>query len=298
MKKVIDGVEVEVPDESDEAFGAFFAEAAGADPTEAKDEGKDEAALKADAEKAEADKAAADKAKADKIEADKVAEAEKGKAIDVDAILAQATAAAQKVVIDTEAEKEAARAAEAKKVEPSAEELEADKKFREEWPDHARRMDAQKAEMDELKNLIKQQSEMIQGQLNPLIANTQEEVDQRHRAAITEKHADAFDLVPEVDKWIAEQPDFQRDAFNKVMDTGTAAQVVQLYDIFKAATGRTVEKADPDAEKTRLAAEEKSKARHLTPVNSRRSVTVGAIDPQDFDGAFNQAAKEAMKQAV
>ena len=67
------------------------------------------------------------------------------------------------------------------------------------------------------------------------------ETDQ-HFAAIESKHPD-FESVAqsqELASWIAKQPSFAQAGYNAVLQEGTAAQVVELLDTYKAATGKLV----------------------------------------------------------
>lgn len=63
---------------------------------------------------------------------------------------------------------------------------------------------------------------------------------EQHFAAIEGKHPD-FESVAqsqELADWISKQPSFARAGFTAVLQEGTAAQVVELLDTYKAATGK------------------------------------------------------------
>lgn len=63
---------------------------------------------------------------------------------------------------------------------------------------------------------------------------------EQHFQAIESKHPD-FESVAqsqELAAWIAKQPSFAQAGYNNVLQEGTAAQVVELLDTYKAATGK------------------------------------------------------------
>lgn len=72
----------------------------------------------------------------------------------------------------------------------------------------------------------------------PLQQKHQADAAETHFRTITEKHPD-FDSViesKELSDWIAKQPTFAQAGYNAVLDKGSAAEVVELLDSFKAAT--------------------------------------------------------------
>lgn len=270
----------------DELFGEFFNEAVGGEKTPTAEETA--------AEKAAADAKAAEGAAADAKAAEEAAAAEAIKTVDVDAILAQAREAAEKAIADKTAEQERLAAEEAAKkaAEPTAEDIEADKKFREEWPDHAKKMDKLEGELAQIREMLTQQS----GKIDPLLENTQEELQRRHEEAIKALHADVFEILPNVEKWIEGQPQIHQGAYNWVLDNGTPTQIGQLLDIYKASTG-DADKAAAEKAAAEKAAAEKAKVFHLASPNARRStVTPGATDKDDFDGAFAEAVNQVKSQ--
>ena len=80
-------------------------------------------------------------------------------------------------------------------------------------------------------------------ELKPLKEREAKEASDSHYGAIYEKHPDANEIVQsaEFDSWIKSLPSFQRGAVAAVLDPekgGTAAEVIEVFDVFKAQTGK------------------------------------------------------------
>lgn len=91
---------------------------------------------------------------------------------------------------------------------------------------------------------------MVKAQVSEALAPQQRkqeaEVLNGHFQAIYDKHPDLDSIVEskELGDWIARQPTFAQPGYHAVLTQGTAAEVVEFLDSFKAATGKT---AAPDA---------------------------------------------------
>ena len=129
--------------------------------------------------------------------------------------------------------------------------------------------------------------------ITPALTTAQSYATNQFMASVLQKHADAVTLLPEVEKWVAGQPAIVRRSYDAVLDGGTVAETVELLDIFKKATQvstptePTPEEvaAQQDKEK-RLKAQEGVKGRHTSGGRA-------AVDPDDFDGAFDKFAATA-----
>lgn len=81
-------------------------------------------------------------------------------------------------------------------------------------------------------------------ELKPLKEREAKEAADGHYGAIYAKHPDANEIVQsaEFDAWIKSLPSFQRGAVAAVLDPekgGTAAEVIEVFDVFKAQTGKS-----------------------------------------------------------
>ena len=129
--------------------------------------------------------------------------------------------------------------------------------------------------------------------ITPALTTAQNYATNQFMASVLQKHADAVTLLPEVEKWVAGQPAIVRRSYDAVLDGGTVSETVELLDIFKKATQvstppePTPEEvaAQQDKEK-RLKAQEGVKGRHTSGGRA-------AVDPDDFDGAFDKFAATA-----
>ncbi len=80
-------------------------------------------------------------------------------------------------------------------------------------------------------------------ELKPLKDQQAREANDGHYGAIYEKHPDANEIVQsaEFDAWVKSLPGFQRGAVAAVLDPktgGSAAEVIEVFDTFKAQTGK------------------------------------------------------------
>ena len=88
-----------------------------------------------------------------------------------------------------------------------------------------------------------------------------------HFSAINKAHPDVESVVPsqEMANWIAKQPSFAQAGYKAVLEEGSAAEVIELLDNFKAATGRTAATGKPSAAAAAAAAI--ANARAVTPTS-------------------------------
>ena len=88
-------------------------------------------------------------------------------------------------------------------------------------------------------------------ELKPLKEREAKEAADGHYGAIYAKHPDANEIVQSVEfnAWVKSLPSFQRNAVAAVFDTeqgGTAEQVIEVFDTFKAQTGKAYAPAAQD----------------------------------------------------
>lgn len=110
----------------------------------------------------------------------------------------------------------------------------------------------------------------------PTQAREAESIEQQHFNAIEQAHPDIESIVEssEFDSWVAKQPSFSRDAIQSVLSQGTATQVIELFDTYKAAitkpdTGNPAsEKAPSEPKKTAKAQPEEKVPNSLSDLPS------------------------------
>ena len=173
----------------------------------------------------------------------------------------------------------------------SKEEVEAEEQFKKDWPEHAAREERLKRELEALKNTFTETLEAIQGQISPLAQTVQMTAQERHLQIITTAHPDALDIVPKVEEWIGTQPKIYQGEMKRIIEGGSAAEVVELLNLYK---GATAPPEQPAKAKTDPAKEARLK-RMESPTTARTAVTAEA-DPDDFDSAFEAEAKKYKMQ--
>lgn len=92
---------------------------------------------------------------------------------------------------------------------------------------------------------------ILEERLAPVKAREAQEVKDSHYSAIFQKHPDANEIVQssQFAAWHASLPGFQRAAVDAVLNPetgGTAAEVIEVFDTFKAQTGKAAAPAAQD----------------------------------------------------
>jgi len=139
---------------------------------------------------------------------------------------------------------------------------------------------------------IEQRFAQVSQDFAPAIATAKVVAQNTHQAEILKGHADAFEIVPKVEEWVNTLPDFQKEAYNAVLDKGSASQIVELFNIFKKETNGSVKgppSSTPTPEETAQKAAKEKKLQSQEGVRSRQAAQKGGIDEDDFESAFNAA---------
>jgi len=117
--------------------------------------------------------------------------------------------------------------------------------------------------------------------------------DKIHHQDLTTQVEDYDDIREKVVSWVDTQPEYLQNAYNHVIDNGTADEVADLISRFKQATGTVTPAQQADTKPVPAKKPErvlpkatKQAAASLAPVSSKRSVVTSGDDPNDFDGAF------------
>ena len=288
--------------------GAADAGASEDEGTAAAEGTADDAAAKETADKAaqEAADAAAkeetDKAAAE-VEAKRVADEAATKAPVVDPAKEAADAAAK-----AEADRIAKEAADKAVADAAAKEqfTDADQEVlartAEDFPDVAKAFEIrERVLLAKIENLLSgklgQLTSQFDQRLAPALSVAQTVARNAHEAEILGKHPDAFTVLPQVEAWVSAQPKIVQNAYNAVLDKGSAAEIVELYDVFKKANvvegAHSDDKAKLEADNAAKAAAEADREKKLKAqegVRSRQTAQKSSIDENDFEGAFALAA--------
>lgn len=190
------------------------------------------------------------------------------------------------------------------------EEIAQEEKFKKEFPDEYAAMLSKFKGVDKDINArvsaaVQRVLQHINGVVTPVAQTSEQLARQAHLTAITTAHTDFATVSPKLPDWIKTQPKYLQPTLQQVYDSGDAQSVIDLVADYKKATGVAAAPgktaAELAAEETaRAAAEEtarqaKDDADSLMPVKGKRTITSpkGQPDPNDFDGAFAEAADAA-----
>jgi len=82
---------------------------------------------------------------------------------------------------------------------------------------------------------------LVNQHLKPLQEKQATDATESHYSAIYTAHPDADSISEskELADWIATQPSFVRDVYSSVLDKGTTEQIIEMFDLFKEANGKT-----------------------------------------------------------
>jgi len=102
----------------------------------------------------------------------------------------------------------------------------------------------------------------IDAKLKPIEQQNAQSAQEAHLAAIYGAHADADSIVEsqEFAAWKDAQPSVVRAALDQVLDKGSASQVIEVFDAFKAASGQAKPNNTPAAPAGQVSPAEAAKA--------------------------------------
>lgn len=134
----------------------------------------------------------------------------------------------------------------------------------------------------------------------PLQKTAQEAADEAHFGAIAKAHPDVESVVPSAEfaAWKQSQPTYAQAAIDKVVTDGSAKEVIEVLDNFKAATGKPAPAAPappaaPAVDPAKVAAEAIAKAA-VKPPSSLSEVPAGAAVQHDEATAMLEMSPEAL----
>jgi hypothetical protein len=93
--------------------------------------------------------------------------------------------------------------------------------------------------------------------------------------------------------WVQKQPEYLRPAYEYVIDKGSPEEVADLVARYKRETGVSQPITKTPKKESELPPATKQAVESLAPVGSKRSAIVQGVDPNDFEGAFAEFAKNA-----
>jgi hypothetical protein len=173
-----------------------------------------------------------------------------------------------------------------------------------EWPDLHRLFSlmARQLQVDTLNYAFSEVGKVIQ----PLQESVTTYSTNEHTAAIYDAHTDYDAVYQPCMEWIEKQPSFLKAAYQNVAKQGTAEEVITMVQQFKDATGwkapaagskeiggsrssTPAAAASAPKQTTGLSEAAKKAAKAMGAVGTKRGGQAAAQDPNDFDGAWDEA---------
>ena len=171
----------------------------------------------------------------------------------------------------------------------TAAEAEMINKYYADWEDVA------KASEVVLRAALQQQKQAIYAEMAAVLRPKLDMIDAlatRAQLAYFEQKVPNYDTVAEqIGPWVNSQPDYLRNAYLSVMQSGTEDQVLDLIGRYQQATGATQAAQPPAKQATELSPAAKQAAARLAPISSKRATTTAIAPSTDYDSAFEEAVK-------
>jgi hypothetical protein len=181
----------------------------------------------------------------------------------------------------------------------SDEEKETLDSLKDEWPMFAQGIELK---MNELEHRIMTRIEATLGEaltkvnqtIEPVIKTQTQTAEEQFRTAVQEKHDDAVKIFPDVKQWANSLPGVKGKVALDVLKSGTAQEVIELFDDYKLEKGITKapEKNEEPEKKPDETPPTDDKGKRLDQMEGVRKERTGVIDEDDldFDTAFERAA--------
>lgn len=178
----------------------------------------------------------------------------------------------------------------------SAEEQETLSAYERDWPEiaAAEGLRARKMAHDIVSHIFAELAPV----LRPIMDSTAALDTREYLSVLESKVPDYRDIRDNVEAWALDtkHPTYLRDAYQRVIQEGTADEVVDLIERYRKEAGGSAPAPAPAPKRkmeSELPAATKKAVASLAPVSSKRSVVTGTTDPLDFDGAFSAFADDA-----
>ena len=180
-------------------------------------------------------------------------------------------------------------------VEPEPEMYTADEQtflseYEKDWPDVAKAESLKRRA--EYRDLVNHVFSEVAKELTPLAQNMRALLERTQLSDIHAQVEDYDDVRDKVIDWVDTQPKYLQSAYKHVIQQGTPDEIADLVTRYKAEVAPAVPTVKPPKKESELPPATKQAVASLAPVSSKRSTIVQATDPNDFEGAFAEAAKQ------
>lgn len=130
-------------------------------------------------------------------------------------------------------------------------------------------------------------------EFRPVAQRVMQMQQERHVEQLHTRVNDYDDVRDKVIDWAMQQPPYLRAAYGHVIQNGTAEEVADLIERYRAANApqqQPAPVAPVQQQPKQLSPQVRKAAAALAPVQSKRSNVVRTDDPSDFEGAFSRFA--------
>lgn len=177
---------------------------------------------------------------------------------------------------------------------PSEDEARAMEQFKKDFPNEAVAIEARLKSVDReinarIHKAVQNLFQHVEGRLTPVEQTVTQSALEQHISALHAAHSDYDAVIGKVPAWIDTLPAYAQIGARTVFERGTTQEVIALVSDYKKATQPPAPVAAPAAAPAPKAPP--PGADDLAPVSARRSAVVpnGTPDPNDYEGAFNEA---------
>lgn len=148
----------------------------------------------------------------------------------------------------------------------------------------------------------RQSKALVEQAVAPIATHVQQSQVTYHQSTIASRHPDfGPQMAKDLASWIATQHPLHRPAYERVYQSGSTQDVVELISLYKEATGKTGAAPAAPAPSTQPAAakpqpkpvDRTAVAATAAPPAARRTAPATQKDPQNFVSAFQEALNEA-----
>ena len=161
--------------------------------------------------------------------------------------------------------------------------------YEKDWPDVAKAEGLRRRA--EYRDLVNHVFSEVAKELGPIAQTMRTLAERAQLTDLRDAVEDYDDVRDKVVDWVNNQPSYLQNAYKHVIQHGTPDEVADLVARYKKEAAPVTPPVTPKKAESELPTTTKQAVAALAPVSSKRSTVIVADDPNDFEGAFEAAAK-------
>lgn len=163
--------------------------------------------------------------------------------------------------------------------------------MKEDWPEMTKGVEVMmKSFRDEIQSEIKQAVASVFQQLQPALKTVESVATNSFLDQLEKRHNDAEKIYPQVEAWVKQQPGALSSAYKNILETGTVAEVAEIFTMYKKTNG-IVERQPRETTPKIVPADKSRKVDQMRTVKRERTGVSAEVDENDFNSAFERAAQ-------